>query len=109
MRIVGKDVEMVKLVNWSKATELELNIGIGDIIKETEADVVLIPLGHKRLVEYIKSSDLDTSEPMIIRLEYSRSLIKEIERLKREGFLITVVIPNPNLSENKGKSLTTKK
>ncbi|MCG3108064.1 hypothetical protein L3N51_00343 [Metallosphaera sp. J1] len=85
---------MVKLVNWRKATLTEQKMNIGSILRRTSADIVIIPLSRGRLVEYIKSTDLDTMEPLIIRLERKGKLRRELEKLRNEGFEVRIVIPN---------------
>ncbi|ABP95748.1 MULTISPECIES: hypothetical protein [Metallosphaera] len=85
---------MVKLVNWRRATLTEQKLNITSILKRTSADIVIIPLSHSKLVEYIKSTDLDTMEPLIIRLEKKGKLTRELNKLKREGFEVKVVLPN---------------
>ncbi|AWS00080.1 hypothetical protein [Metallosphaera hakonensis] len=85
---------MVKLINWRKATDLEQKIDIGSIIRTTTADVIMIPLNKGKIVEYIKSTDLDTMEPLIIRIERKINLRRELRRWEREGFKVQIVLPN---------------
>ncbi|QKQ99257.1 hypothetical protein GWK48_01575 [Metallosphaera tengchongensis] len=90
---------MVKLVNWKRATSVERKLEIARIIRTTDVDVILIPLEDRRVVEYIKSTDLDTMKPLIIRLERRIKLAKELRRLEGEGFKVKVVIPDLTSSQ----------
>ncbi|AEB94741.1 MAG: hypothetical protein QXR57_06335 [Metallosphaera sp.] len=85
---------MVKLVNWRKASSMEQKMNINLILKSSSADIIIIPLSRCKFVEYIKTTDLDTMKPLIIRLEKKKSLIKELKKLEKENFEVLIVIPS---------------
>ncbi len=82
---------MVKLINWKKAPREE-KIKAKRILKEEGYDVYILLLKDKRYVEYFKSHDLDSGEKLLIRKVRKGNVMKEINRLKEEGFSIKLVI-----------------
>ncbi len=82
---------MVRLINW-RLLELENEINVEKKVKEDESDVLILPIGKDKLIEYFKSEDLDTKEKLIIRKVKRGKLSKEVERLKGEGFNVKVIV-----------------
>ncbi|AWR97849.1 hypothetical protein DFR86_10065 [Acidianus sulfidivorans JP7] len=84
---------MVKLINWKNASQEEKNTA-KLLLKDKYYDVLIV-LKNNGFIEYIKSSDIDTNEKVIIRREKKNtSLYKEIRRLTSEKFTVKVVLSN---------------
>ena len=82
---------MVKLINWKKAP-LEEKIKAKKILKEEGYDVYILLLQDRKFIEYFKSHDIDSGEKLLIRKEKKGNVMKEINKLKEEGFSIKLVI-----------------
>jgi hypothetical protein len=82
---------MVKLINW-KLNVLETSLNIEEILNNTNADVIILPLEKNKIIEYIKSQDIDTLEKIVIRKIKRTKIRKEIRRLSEEGFSINILI-----------------
>lgn len=82
---------MVKLINWKKAPREE-RIKAKRLLREDGYDVYIILLQNRKFVEYFKSYDLDSGEKLLIRKEREGNVMKEIKRLREEGFSIKLVI-----------------
>ncbi|EWG07121.1 MAG: hypothetical protein ASUL_06368 [Candidatus Aramenus sulfurataquae] len=82
---------MVKLINW-RLMKLENEINVESKVKEEDADVLILPAGRNKLIEYFKSEDIDTKEKLIIRQVKRGKLVKEAKKLKGEGFSVKVIV-----------------
>lgn len=82
---------MVKLINWKNASREE-KIRVKKLLREDNYDVYIILLEDRKFIEYLKSHDLDSGEKLIIRREKKGDVLKEIKKLKEEGFSIKLVI-----------------
>lgn len=82
---------MVRLINWRKASKAEKH-NIKRLLKELSYyDVVIVPK-TKGYIEYVKSTDIDTNERLIIRSEKKNKLHRELSKLHSEGFTVKVVL-----------------
>jgi len=86
---------MVRLINW-KLNTVESSLNIEEIIDNINSDIIILPLGKNKIVEYIKSQDIDTLEKLVIRKEKNVKIRKEIKRLLEEGFSVNILIKGFN-------------
>ncbi|AWR95067.1 hypothetical protein [Acidianus brierleyi] len=86
---------MVRLINW-KLNVVESSLNIEEIIDNINSDVIILPLSKNRIIEYIKSQDIDTLEKLVIRKEKKVKIRKEIKKLSEEGFSINILIKGFN-------------
>lgn len=88
---------MVRLINWKRASKVEKE-NIKKLLKELSYYDVLIVPRVDGYIEYIKSTDLDTNERIIIRRERKNKLHKELVKLSAEGFKIKVMLHSQSKS-----------
>ncbi|EZQ06753.1 MULTISPECIES: hypothetical protein [Acidianus] len=86
---------MVKLINCQNVPPHEKRKALR--ILNDETDVYLF-LSKGKIIEYIKSYDIDSGEILLIRQKSRLPLAKEIRRLVQEKFTVKVFISSEDLS-----------